>query len=125
MHAREESSGTGTSRRNNRDFDDFDELDDGELAPDEENEFAVRYLEGQTRTRMSRRKAMSCTRPRSQTSCRDRERELGAGSWEQKRRPFSSVAIVPRRGYSPVPKRPRGERCSWLPAPRSQLFLGL
>ena len=40
MHAREELSGTGTSRRNNRDFD-----DDDELAPDEENELAVRYLE--------------------------------------------------------------------------------
>ncbi len=45
MHAREESSGTGTSRRNNRDFDDFAELDDDELGTDEENEFAVRYLD--------------------------------------------------------------------------------
>ncbi len=45
MHAREESSGTGTSRRSNRDFDDFDELDGDELGTDEENQFAVRYLD--------------------------------------------------------------------------------
>ncbi len=45
MHAWEGSSGTGTSRRSNRDFDDFDELDHDELAHDEENEFAVRCLE--------------------------------------------------------------------------------
>ncbi len=45
MHAWEESSSTGTTRRSNRDFDDFDELDDDELGTDEENEFAVRYLD--------------------------------------------------------------------------------
>ena len=33
------------SRRSNRDFDDFDELDHNELGTDEVNEFAVRYLE--------------------------------------------------------------------------------
>ena len=45
MHAWEESSGTGTSRRSNRDFDDFDELDHDELGTHEENEVVVRYLE--------------------------------------------------------------------------------
>ncbi len=82
MQAWEESSGAGTSRRNNRDFDDFDELDDDELGTGEENESAVGISRMQTMTRMSRRTTMSCTRPKSKTSCRGRERELGAGSWE-------------------------------------------
>ncbi len=45
MQTREVSSGTRTSRRSNRDLDDFDELDRDELCTDEENEFAVRYLD--------------------------------------------------------------------------------
>jgi len=45
MQAWEESSGTGGGRRNGRDFDDFDELNDDELSPDEESEFAIRYMD--------------------------------------------------------------------------------
>jgi hypothetical protein len=45
MQAWEESLGTGGGRLNGRDFDDFDELNDDELSPDEESEFAIRYMD--------------------------------------------------------------------------------
>ena len=56
MHAREESSGTGTSRRNNRDFDDFDELVDDELAPTKKTSLLSGTWKMPTRIRMNRRK---------------------------------------------------------------------
>jgi hypothetical protein len=40
-----EESGYGVPRQHRRDYDDFDEMDDDELGPDEESEFAVRYMD--------------------------------------------------------------------------------
>ena len=56
MQTWEESLGTGTSRRNSRDFDDFDELDDGELAPTKKTSLRSGTWKMPTRTRMNRRK---------------------------------------------------------------------
>ncbi len=45
MWAWEMSSDDGVVRRERRDFDDFDELEGDEAAPEEESELEVRYLE--------------------------------------------------------------------------------